>query len=58
MNRRMPPDAPRVAVMATVDPNPLIPGILGPTGIARIARIAGMLSTAGSMTDSAADTTT
>lgn len=48
--------------MATVGPNPLIPGILGPTGMTGIACIAGMLSTAGSMTDSmtdsAADTTT
>lgn len=58
MNRRIPPDAPRVAGMATVGPNPLIPGILGQTGMTGIARFAGMLSTADSMTDSAADTTT
>lgn len=44
--------------MATANPNLLIPGILGPTGITGIAGITDIPSTAGSLTGNTADTTT
>lgn len=54
----MPPGAPRVVGMATANQNLLIPGIPGTTGITGMTGIVDMPSTADSMTDSAADTTT